>query len=73
MNENNEEIGKWLVVYFFRREPERLYGLFDTEAEAHAYARIHGRTTNRNGYSVRMVLNPVDGWAGTGGRDGKQD
>jgi hypothetical protein len=69
---NDEETGKWLVVYFFRREPMQLYGLFDTEAEAHAYARTHGKTTKRNAYSVHMVLNAHVGWAGTGDRDGKQ-
>lgn len=75
---NDEETGKWLVVYFFRREPMQLYGLFDTEAEAHAYAKTHGKTTKRNAYSVHMVLNAhyqedASDYAGMGwvGQDGR--
>jgi hypothetical protein len=78
MNENSEETGKWVVVYFFSREPMQIYGLFDTQEEAHGYAMTHGKTINGDAYSVHMVFNahyqedPSDyvgmGWVDSSGR-----
>jgi len=78
MNENSEETGKWVILNFFKHEPVQVYGLFEDEKEAHAYAEAQGMSMNGNAYSVQMVLNanyhedPSDyvgmGWVGADGR-----
>jgi len=78
MNENSEETGKWIILNFFPYSPVEVYGLFDTEEEARAYAEKQGMAKGDNSYSVHMVLNahyhedPSDyvgmGWVGKDGR-----
>jgi hypothetical protein len=85
MNENSEEIvmndeetGKWVILSYFPFCPVEVYGLFDTEEEAHAYAQTNGMASGGKAYSIHMVLNahyqedPSD-YAGMGwvGRDGR--
>jgi len=78
MNENNEETGKWIILNFFPYSPVEVYGLFDTEEEARAYAEQQGMAKGDNAYSVHMVLNAhyqedASDYAGMGwvGRDGR--
>jgi hypothetical protein len=78
MNENSEETGKWIILNFFPYSPVEVYGLFDTEEEARAYAEQQGMAKGDNSYSVHGVLNahyhedPSDyvgmGWVGADGR-----
>jgi len=34
----DKDTGKWVVTVFFEHEPSRIYGLFDSEEEAMAWA-----------------------------------
>jgi hypothetical protein len=34
----DKDTGKWVVTVFFDHEPSRIYGLFDSEEEAMAWA-----------------------------------
>jgi len=75
---NDEETGKWVIVNFFPYSPMHVYGFFDTEEAAHAYAQAQRMADNGNTYCVNMVLNahyhedPSDyagmGWVGKDGR-----
>lgn len=74
----DEETGKWVIINYFPHSPVDVYGLFDSEEEARAYADAQGMATGGNAYDVRMVLNahyhedPSDyagmGWVGRNGR-----
>lgn len=78
MNENSEETGKWVILNYFPHSPVDVYGLFDTEEEARAYAEKQNMAMGNNSYSVHMVLNahyyedPSNyvgmGWVGKDGR-----
>jgi len=75
---NDEETGKWVITNSFAWSPMHVYGFFDTEEAAHAYAQTNRMADNGNAYEVHMVLNahyredPSD-YAGMGwvGRDGR--
>jgi hypothetical protein len=54
---NDEETGKWIILNFFPYSPVEVYGLFDTEEEARAYAEAQFMASGDNSYSVHMVLN----------------
>jgi len=66
MKRNDEETGKWVILSYFPFSPVEVYGLFDTEEEAHAYAEEQGMSMSGKAYSVHMVLN-----AQMGGHDEK--
>jgi hypothetical protein len=75
---NDEETGKWAIVNFFPHAPMEVYGLFDTEQEAHDHAYAQGMASNGNAYEVKMVLNAhyyedASDYAGMGwvGQDGR--
>ena len=78
MNENSEETGKWVILNYFPHSPVDVYGLFETEEEARAYAEKQNMAMGNNSYSVHMVLNahyhedPSDyvgmGWISANGR-----
>lgn len=74
---NNEETGKWVILHFFYQDPVDVYGLFDSEQQARAYAQEQGFDMHGGAYAVHMVLNkdyteqfdPVAmGWVGKDGR-----
>jgi hypothetical protein len=46
----NEETGKWVVTVFLEYEPSRVYGLFDSEESAIAWAE-----SNRDGWDAMVV------------------
>jgi len=75
----NEETGKWVILSYFPQEPVQVYGLFDSEEDARAYAEGQGMANNSGGaYDVQMVLNAHYhedasdyvgmGWVGQDGR-----
>jgi hypothetical protein len=73
----SEETGKWVILQFFPHSPVEVYGLFDSEDEARAYAERQGFAMGQGSYDVHMVLNahyeePFDpvawGWVGKDGR-----
>lgn len=72
-----EETGKWIVLNYFPFNPVDVYGFFDSEEEARAYADKNRMAENGNSYEVKQVMNahyvempdPVrDGWVGSDGR-----
>jgi hypothetical protein len=46
----NEETGKWVVTVFLEYEPSRVYGLFNSEEEAIAWAE-----SNREDWDAMAV------------------
>ena len=60
MNTTDEETGKWVVVHYFPHEPAQVYGFFDTEGEAYAYAEKQMKGSGA--YEVHMVLNAHLQW-----------
>ena len=59
MNTTDEETGKWVIVHYFPHEPVQIYGLFDSDTEAIAYAerQMPGWGDGQGAYTVQMVLN----------------
>jgi len=45
-----QDTGKWVVTVFFDHEPSRVYGLFDSEESAIAWAE-----SNRDGWDAMVV------------------
>lgn len=79
LTNNNEETGKWVILSFFPYSPTEVYGFFDTDEEARAYAEQQGFAKGDGSYAVHMVFNahyvgddPNDyvgmGWVGRDGR-----
>lgn len=52
-----EETGKWVILDYFPNSPTHIYGFFDSEAEARAFAARQGMGNNGGAYSVHTVLN----------------
>ena len=46
----DKDTGKWVVTVFFEYEPSRIYGLFDSEEEAMAWAE-----SDRDGWDAMVV------------------
>lgn len=59
MNTTDEETGKWVIVHYFPNEPVQVYGLFDSDEEAIAYAekQMPSWGDGQGAYTVQMVLN----------------
>jgi hypothetical protein len=45
-----QDTGKWVVTVFLDHEPSRIYGLFNSEEEAIAWAE-----SNRDGWDAMVV------------------
>ena len=45
-----QDVEKWVVTVFFDHEPSRVYGLFDSEEEAMAWAE-----SNQDGWDAMVV------------------
>jgi hypothetical protein len=56
-NTTDEETGKWVIVDYFPNSPTQVYGFFDSEVEARAYADAQGFGRNSGAYDIHMVLN----------------
>lgn len=56
-NTNDEETGQWVIVDYFPNSPTHVYGFFNSEAEARAYADRQGMGRNSGAYDIHMVLN----------------
>jgi hypothetical protein len=54
---NDEETGQWVILNYFPHNPTDVYGFFNTEEEARAYADKQGMAMGDNAYEVKMVLN----------------
>jgi hypothetical protein len=54
MNTNDEDTGKWVVTTYFTNEPSEVYGFFDSDKEAYAWAE---QMYKAQAYDVKMVLN----------------
>lgn len=56
-SETDEETGLWVIIAYFPHESPDIYGFFNTEAEAWAYAHQHMERNWARAYDVHMVLN----------------
>ena len=56
MNENDEETGKWVILNHFELDTF-VFGFFDTEEEARAYAVKHMMDKGGSTFNIQMVLN----------------
>ena len=52
----DEETGQWVIVDYFPNSPTNVYGFFNSEAEARAYADQQGMGRNSGAYDIHMVL-----------------
>lgn len=62
INTTDEETGKWVIMQYFPHEPVQVYGLFDSEDEAHTYGQKQGMGIAPGAYEVQMVLNAHLQW-----------
>lgn len=54
---NTMNTERWVILSYFNRDPVQVYGTFDTESEAHAYAEQQGFATNvGSAYEVKAIL-----------------
>lgn len=45
----------FVVIWYAQHEPARVYGLFETEADAHQWAQMEGITECGDAYDVNEV------------------
>ena len=51
------DMGGWVITAYFDRGPAKVYGLFNSDHDARAYAEAHGFALGGGAYDIQAILN----------------